>query len=391
MSVAGLGPLGASGNQELLLGPGDILSVAVIGMPEVARDVPVETDGTAWFPLIGPIDAVGQTLSKVRETVADAYVGLIVSSSGQGMAPAFVSANQVYVAVKEYRPDYVIGDRTDPGTVPFRPGLTARQALALAGTSAVRTEGGGVQDRINATMVDLSRTFARIWSLKRQLAIDTEEDYRKILVDDSTAVREVATAAQSLVAAQARERAAEKARIKSAIARANDRLAALLSQKTSEADGRRIDDQIVTEVRELFERGSPLAPASRLAEVRRSALASASRILELEVAAENVRNEVADLEARQADLETGVQSDIWSALADALTEAARKQAELAVLRTAPSGLMGVDFTISILRSGVEVRSAEEKDDPELAPGDVVEVRRARQEMTPVAGLSSPEE
>ena len=307
------------------------------------------------------------------------------------MAPAFVSANQAYVAVKEYRPVYVIGDLTDPGTVPVPPGPTARQALALAGTSAVRTEGGGVQDRINATMVDLSRTFARIWSLKRQLAIDTEEDYRKILVDDSTAVREVATAAQSLVVAQARERAAEKARIKSAIARANDRLAALLSQKTSEADGRRIDDQIVTEVRELFERGSPLAPASRLAEVRRSALASASRILELEVAAENVRNEVADLEARQADLETGVQSDIWSALADALTEAARKQAELAVLRTAPSGLMGVDFTISILRSGVEVRSAEEKDDPELAPGDVVEVRRARQEMTPVAGLSSPEE
>jgi hypothetical protein len=188
-----------------------------------------------------------------------------------------------------------------------------------------------------------------------------------------------------MVAAQTREREQEKARITEAIARANGRLAALEGQKASEEEGRQLDDQTVAEVRELFDRGSPLAPATRLAEVRRSALASASRVLELEVAAENTRTTLADLSAQAADIGAGARSETWAALADALAEAQDKQARLAALRATPVGVIGDDFVVAILRDGAEV-GPEGGADPELFPGDAIEVRRIDQGT---AGASAP--
>lgn len=368
------------------LRPGDILSVTIIGVPELARAVPVEADGTAWFPAIGPVQAVGKPLAAIRAAVTEAYVGMVAAEAEVGAPPRFIAASQVYVGVSEYRPIYVSGDMIAATTVAFRPGLTARRALALAGAGPARApDQAGMAEQFRAAVVDLSRVQARIWSLKRQLGTDLPADYRNILVDGSEAVREIAEAARAMVAAQTREREREKTRIDEAIARANGRLAALVGQKASEEEGRQLDDQTVAEVRELFERGSPLAPATRLADVRRSALASASRVLELEVAAENTRTTLADLSAQATDISAGARSETWAALADALAEAQGKQARLAALRSTPVGVVGDDFVVAILRDGTEV-GPEGGADPELFPGDAIEVRRIDQDP---AGATAP--
>ncbi|WP_181164589.1 polysaccharide biosynthesis/export family protein [Amaricoccus solimangrovi] len=374
--LAGLAATGPGGARaaDYPLRPGDVLEVAVLGAPEIARSVPVEADGTAWFPAIGAVEAAGSSLGALRQRVTEAYVGMVPAGSAPDGQPRFITANEVYVGVREYRPVYVSGDVVAATTVPFRPGLTARRALAQAGTGTARPrDTAGAAEQLRAAAVELGRVNARVWSLKRLLGTDQPGDYRAILVDDSPTLREIAESARAMVDARERERAREKTRLDEAIARAKGRIAALLAQKTSEEEGRALDDETVAEVRRLFERGSPLAPAARLAEVRRAALASASRVLEIDVALENTRSELAGLEAQAADLESGASSETWSALADALAEAQEKAARLAAAR-APAGLVGDDYVVAILRDGAEL-GAEAGSDPELFPGDVIEARR----------------
>lgn len=364
---------------EYLLQPGDVLSLMIVGSPEFSRNVSIEIDGTAWFPIVGPIAAKGNSLDDVRRRVAQAYVGTISSESASG-SPKLIQASQVYVSVEEYRPVYVSGELFEPRAIPFRPGLTLQQALALAGgQNANGSVQVGLAERVEAAEAALSRVYARIWSLKRLLGIDAPEDYQNILVNDSAAVRQIAEMERSMMEAQLNEQRQKKAQIEASIEHATGRLSVLLQQKASEEEGKQLDDQAVAEVRDLFNRGSPLAPASRLAEVRRTALASASRVLEIDVAAESVRTELSELRAQAAALDSGDQSATWSVLSDALTDVKEKRAQLAVLRSASTGILGVDIVASIIREGKRLPNAPDGTASELFPGDIVEVERAQRE------------
>jgi polysaccharide export outer membrane protein len=378
--LGSIAPTAASA-EEYLLQPGDTLSLMIVGAPEMSRTIPIEIDGTAWFPVIGEI-AVGETsLKDVRGRVAQAYSATgITQPTGADSFPEFVQPSQVYVGIEEYRPIYLTGDLLQPRTIDFRPGLTLRQVIALASVGDIGQGGQrAVREKLESALVELSRVYARIWSLKRQLGTDTPEDYDNIFVADSAAIREIAELETSMIAARTAEREQQKRVIEESIRRAESRLAALVEQKTSEEEGWQLDEQIVAEVRELFNRNSPLAPASRLAEVRRSALVSASRVLQLQVTAENVRTELADLKAQASALDAGAQSVTWSELSDALTLAQEKRAELAALQSAASAGILDDEIVAVITRGDQLLSPMTADGQEqkLQPGDVVEIILAR--------------
>jgi polysaccharide export outer membrane protein len=353
----------------------------IVGAPEMSRTIPIEMDGTAWFPVIGEVPVGGTSLRDVRERVAQAYSATSVTQpAGADSVPEFVQPSQVYVGVEEYRPIYVTGDLLEPRTIGFRPGLTLRQVIALA--SVGDTGQGGqraVREGLDAALIELSRVYARIWGLKKQLGTDTPQDYDNIFVADAKAIREIADLEGSMIAARTAEREQQKRVLEESIRRAESRLAALVEQKTSEEEGWQLDEQIAAEVRELFERNSPLAPASRLAEVRRSALVSASRVLQLQVTAENVRTELADLKAQAAAIDVGAQSSTWSELSDALTLAQQKRAELAALQSAASAGVLDDEIVAVITRGSQLLSPVTVDGPDqkLQPGDVVEIILAR--------------
>ena len=152
---------------EYLLQPGDVLSLMIVGAPELTQRVPVEMDGEAWFPVIGGIPVAGTSLKDVRQRVSEAYSATGVNlASGVESVPQLVRPNQVHVTMAEYRPVFVTGELLQPRTIEFRPGLTLRQAVAMAGTSEVpQAEVGAERERIAALVIDLSRIQARIWSL----------------------------------------------------------------------------------------------------------------------------------------------------------------------------------------------------------------------------------
>nr|WP_235911939.1 polysaccharide biosynthesis/export family protein [Mesorhizobium xinjiangense] len=82
----------------------------------------IAADGTLSLPFAGEIRAAGVTPGEL----GDAISSQLMVSMGLGREP------DVAVEVVEFRPFYIVGDVTDPGEFPYRPGLTVLQALTIA-------------------------------------------------------------------------------------------------------------------------------------------------------------------------------------------------------------------------------------------------------------------
>ncbi len=101
---------------------GEVLEIAVAGMPALHRRVTVNADGAISFPLLGLVPVGGLSVAGIR----DRMQGLLSSRN--------LAANpDVTVDMVEYRPVYVMGDVLKPGAYGYRPGLSVRNAVALAG------------------------------------------------------------------------------------------------------------------------------------------------------------------------------------------------------------------------------------------------------------------
>lgn len=114
-------PAQVAGQQQYVLGPGDVLEISVYGNEDVSRVVPVRPDGMLSLPLIGEIRAVGLTPEQLRQQLTVLY-------------SAYFKTPQVSVIVKEIRRIRVsvLGQVTRPGVYDLPPGSTVLDALAAA-------------------------------------------------------------------------------------------------------------------------------------------------------------------------------------------------------------------------------------------------------------------
>jgi len=103
------------------LGPGDQLHVIVYGETDLTGDFTVSPVGTIAFPLIGEVPANGLTPDQMSQA--------IVARLEQG----YMRHPQVSAAIASYRPFFILGEVTRPGTYPFSAALTVRGAVAVAG------------------------------------------------------------------------------------------------------------------------------------------------------------------------------------------------------------------------------------------------------------------
>jgi exopolysaccharide production protein ExoF len=90
----------------------------------------IAPDGMLQFPMVGAITAKGQTLTELQAELAT----ILRRNAGLDQPP------NLTVELVEGLPVYVLGAAQTRGAVEFRPGLTPRQALALAG-GVYRTSG----------------------------------------------------------------------------------------------------------------------------------------------------------------------------------------------------------------------------------------------------------
>jgi len=112
----------SSGEGDYLIGPEDVLDIAVWNTAEITRTVPVRPDGKISLPLVNDVQAAGLTPMQLRQTLMTA------------LAP-YMPSPTVSVIVREIHSFKVtvIGEVKTPGRYELKSRSTVLDLLAMAG------------------------------------------------------------------------------------------------------------------------------------------------------------------------------------------------------------------------------------------------------------------
>jgi protein involved in polysaccharide export with SLBB domain len=113
------------------LGIGDQLRVIVYGESDLSGVYQIDANGAISLPLIGTIQASGRTIQGLEQYIAEQY-------------NQYLRDPKVNLQITQYRPFFILGEVKQPGSYPFIPGMTTKNAVALAGGYTVRGGPGGL-------------------------------------------------------------------------------------------------------------------------------------------------------------------------------------------------------------------------------------------------------
>lgn len=146
---------------EYAIGPEDILEISVWKNPELSKVVAVRMDGRISLPLIGDIQAAGQTPRELK----DAIVEKLKAYQDTAIATVIVQDVMSYKV-------YIIGEVRTPGMYQLKTKTSVLQAIALSGGFTqyasknkmvlVRRRSDGFDDRINISFNDLVSLDAKL-------------------------------------------------------------------------------------------------------------------------------------------------------------------------------------------------------------------------------------
>lgn len=115
-------------DDHYLLGSSDKVRVTVYGEPTLSGEFFVTGSGVVSLPLIGEVKAAGLTLGQFQEAVQHA------------LSDGYLKDPRVSAEVLTFRPFYILGEVTKPGTYPYTSGLTVLNAVATAGGFTYRAD-----------------------------------------------------------------------------------------------------------------------------------------------------------------------------------------------------------------------------------------------------------
>jgi polysaccharide export outer membrane protein len=126
-------PLPAQAAPDYRLQPGDLIRVRVYGHDDLTGDYGLDAAGVIAFPLLGPVRLDGRTLREAERVLVGA------------LRPDYLRDPHVGVHILNPRPVYVLGEVENPGSYPYRAGLTVTEAVALAGGFTFRADEGDIR------------------------------------------------------------------------------------------------------------------------------------------------------------------------------------------------------------------------------------------------------
>lgn len=115
------------------LGSGDKVRVTVFGHEDLSGEFEVDGSGNVSLPLIRNIKAEGLTVRQLEQVIIER------------LSPDYLINPSVSVEVLNYRPFYIYGEVTKPGSYPFVNGMTVVNAVAMAGGFTYRARTGSVR------------------------------------------------------------------------------------------------------------------------------------------------------------------------------------------------------------------------------------------------------
>ena len=101
---------------------GDRLRVTVFRQVDLSGEFVLDGSGSFALPLLGAIQGGGRTSRELESDIETAF------KDG-----SYLVTPQVGIEVLTYRPFYILGEVNQPGSYPYVSGMTAINAIALAG------------------------------------------------------------------------------------------------------------------------------------------------------------------------------------------------------------------------------------------------------------------
>jgi polysaccharide export outer membrane protein len=111
-----------------VLDAGDRLRITVFGQSDLTNTYNVEKSGYIAFPLLGSVQARGNTPKQLEGSIA------------KKLKSKFLRDPDVSAEIDRYRPFFIMGEVGSSGQYAYVPGMTVQNAVAIAGGFSARAE-----------------------------------------------------------------------------------------------------------------------------------------------------------------------------------------------------------------------------------------------------------
>ena len=378
---------------EYRIDVGDVIEIMVARVPELQRRVPVKSNGTISFPLLGTLPVAGLLPSEVEANIQAGLATKIFrqrTPDGRENAVA-IEPDEVTATVVQHRPIYVNGDVSKPGEQAFRPFMTARQAVALSGGYDIlrlRMENpillsADLRGEYESLWTDFAKERARVSRLNTELGENDTLDQKllaEVPISPSRKAEILSVEAEYLRTDQA-DYEREKAFLQRSIQQGSEQIKVLAEQNAKEEQGVQADVEELQRLNELFGKGAVTSP--RVTDARRSLLLSSTRKLQTAAQLMQVKKQQDDIARQLERIDDQRRIKLLQELQDARMRLGQLRAKLQsvgekLLYTAARSqiIRGNELkpdlaVVRMGKSGPERLTVDQ--DSELQPGDVVEV------------------
>jgi polysaccharide export outer membrane protein len=379
---------------EYRVNVGDVLEVAVAGVPELRQRAAVQMDGNISLPLVGMLPVAGLPLPRIRAEIGAALASKVFRQrTPDGRETAIViDADEVTTVVAEYRPIYVNGDVSKPGEYTYRPTTTARQLIAQAGGYDIMRirmnnpylESADLRSEYGTLWTEFAKEQARMWRVKNELGDGSQIDpaVMKGVPIPFSAISEIVNAETELLKTKQSDYQREKAFLQRSIREGDSQVNVLSAQQKTEEEGYQSDVEELQKVNDLFSKGSLVSP--RVTDARRAVLLSSTRKLQTTAQLMDVKKQQEEFKRKLEKLDDQRRLDLLRELQAAnvslneirakLQSVGEKLQYTAMVRSQLVPGAGDKAEIAIIRKGEKGQERIIADeDTELQPGDTVEV------------------
>ena len=378
--------------EELLLEPGDVIDFSVAGAPDLERKVPIGMDGLASFPLVGEVPVKDRTLTQLRTDVRALLSQKEYRQHVAGSAKSSLDviwSDQVTLTIAEYRPVYINGDVAKPGEQKFKPGLTIRQALSLAGGYDILRfrmdnpflDAADLRGAYEAAWIDYAKEQVRLQRLEAELGSRAANAASRMSEPPIAGklLAGIRSAENAYQQADDQNHERERSHLKALLTSTDGDIQSLTRRRDTEMNGTSFDEAEYKRINDLYRVGT--LPMVRVAEARRVELLSATQALQSEVELDRavkdrelLRRKLVSLDdnRRLTLLDAQQASQVKLAGIKAKVDAiAEKMLYVGALKTQLARGTGGQPDLVLFRRGEPGRKVDE--DLALRPGDVVEV------------------
>lgn len=390
---------------EYLVNIGDVLEVAVAGVPELRHRAAVQMDGNVSLPLVGSLPVAGLPLPQIRAKIGAALARKVFrqrASDGRETA-VVIDADEVTTVIAEYKPIYVNGDVSKPGEYPYRPSITARQLVAVAGGYDIMRirmnnpylESADLRSEYGSLWTEFAREQAHMWRIKSELGEATQIS-PGALTDvpvARSAISEIVHAETEYLKIKESDHQQEKSFLERGVRQGDEEVRVLSEQQKREEEGFQSDLEELQKAQDLFARGSLTSP--RVTDARRAVLLSSTRKLQTSAQLMQVKKQQDELVRKLTKLDDQRRLALFRELQDTslklnqirerLQSVGEKLQYTAMVRSQLAGGGGSKPGIAIIRKGEKgPERIAANEDTELQPGDAIEVTLRYQD-----GLEAP--